>query len=164
MKKVALILCLAMLLGIGVVSAEINRNSDYFSGGVSISSHTTMTYPVDRLSLIKTTGSASTEYSIFAKVTSSKEFSLVKTFIELKIDDAPTHSIDIREGSSLQATDNRYMISSSIKVPLAPEYIDEIKNAKRVALRFQTLGGYTPIYVLPDNVLAEWKEVIATEK
>lgn len=163
MKRVAFFLALIMVLGIAVVNAEIRQLKDDFSGSTKIVSYTALERPVDSLSLIKITGT-NPKYSVFAKLKSSKEFSLVKTFWDLKIDDKVPVQLDVRVGGVMVASDNRYMIVSSATVDISDSLINDIKNAERVALRFQTEGGYTPVYVLPDAVLAEWKEVINTEK
>lgn len=45
---------------------------------------------------------------------------------------------------------------------LPEEAIEPLKSAEKVALRYHRENGYRDVVELPDDVLAEWKEVINT--
>lgn len=64
---------------------------------------------------------------------------------------------------------NNYAITSLIGVTLhkaiydvPKNLVDEIYSANRIALKFTLNDGRQFVYILPDKVLAEWKEVINT--
>lgn len=166
LKKVALVLLLIMFIGLTVVSAEIRRGKDEFTNGSIIGSYINVNTSgvIDGISLTKTVTSNSSEYTIIAKNTTLKEFAFAKTFIEIRIDENLTHKIDVEKVSSTRVPSSSVDYRFSVVVPANEQIINELKGAKRVALRFQCVDNFSPVYVLPDNVLAEWKEVIATEK
>lgn len=163
MRKIALILSFMMLLGITLASAEITRGEDTFTGGKTINSGTSAD-PSELKSLYfsKTVQVNAVEYEIQATRVTFKSFIFSSTFIELKIDENPVHKMVVKETSMMPLV-NKNDIYSSITVPVQNDIVQEIKDAKRIALRFQTVAG-PYVYVLPDSVLAEWKEVIDTEK
>jgi len=164
LKKVVLILSLVMLMGMGVANAEITRGQDSFSGGVTINSVTNTSDPteLDQLVFRKCVNTSPSEYELWANRITSKEFLFTNTFIELRIDNNSTRKITITKNGIISLADG-YKKYSHITVPLSIEFIEQIKSAQRVALRFQTMTG-SYVYILPDPVLAEWKEVINTEK
>lgn len=53
-----------------------------------------------------------------------------------------------------------YLYMLDYQIP--KEVIEKLQTANRVALRFTQNSGSTFVYVLPDEVLAEWKQVINT--
>jgi hypothetical protein len=163
LKKIALILTLAILLGMAVANAEIRRGTDKFSGGNVIGSYSNISDTVDSIVLFKIVTPTSVEYAISARKSTVKEYAFSKTFLELKVDNEISHKIEVQEVLSLP-TDKPFINWNSVKAPVSLEIIDQIKNGKRVALRFQVIGGYSPVVVLPDEVLVEWQQVIATEK
>ena len=162
LKKIVLILALIMLLT-PVASAEVARGIDSFTGGTRVGSYSNVKDAVDSISLVKIISPGLVEYEISAGKRSTKEFLLSKTFIDIKIDNYTSHSIEIKK-VELIPTDSPFVHSSYVDAPISNEIVDEIKTAKRVALRFQTANGHSLVLVLPDTVLAEWKEVINTEK
>jgi hypothetical protein len=172
LKKVALVLSLLILLGIGTASAEITRGEDTFTGGVRIRSYIEIEKPIQTLSFIKIVGDGFTGYEMSAtrKTYDMPEMrrigikeSFVKTNIEINIDGVSSHSIGV-QNLTLNPTNNSYIFTSGIKVVIPNDVSDKFKDAKRIALKFPIEDGTSLVYVLPDAVLAEWKEVINTEK
>lgn len=163
MKKIILVLVSIMLLGIGQVSAEITRGEDKFTGGATINSVTNTSNPsdLDELVFRKFANTDPKEYEIWANRVTSKSFLFSNTTIEIKIDNHPTEEIAIKKNGLITLADGQ--LYSHITAPLTSGIIEKIKMAKRIALKFPTASS-SFIYILPDAVLAEWKEVIATEK
>lgn len=164
LKRIVASLMLIMLLGTMVVNAEISRGRDEFTNGTVIGSYINVSDVIDSISLTKTVTPNTSEYEIVAKNKTLRDFAFAKTFIEVKIDDNPTHRIDVKELSSIRVPSSLVTYWFSVKAPANDQIISELKLAKRVALRFQRVDNYSPVYVLPESVLAEWKEVINMEK
>jgi len=161
-----------MLFGIAVAHAEITRVKDTFTGGHQIRSYVSVEKPVQTLSFIKIVGDGFTTYEMSAtrrtydmpemRRMGIKE-AFAKTNVEVNIDGISSYSIDI-QNLTLKPTANSYIFTSGIKMVISNEISDKIKDAKRIALRFPIEDGTSIVYVLSDSVLAEWKQVIATEK
>ncbi|WP_434132767.1 hypothetical protein KIAC18_000298 [Sporomusa sphaeroides] len=164
MKRIALILVLIMVLGMAVASAEITQGKDKFTGGNKINSVTETSNPSElkQLVLRKIITGNSPSYELWGERFTTKNFLFKKTFLEMKIDDTPIISINVKETSAMTYMDGPNMFSW-VTVPISSDIVEQIKIANRIALRFQTASG-SYVYVLPDAVLAEWKEVIAAEK
>ncbi|WP_312560849.1 hypothetical protein, partial [Anaerospora sp.] len=98
MRKIALILSLMMLVGITMASAEITRGEDTFTGGKTINSGTSAD-PSELKSLYfsKTVQVNAVEYEIQATRITFKSFIFADTFIELKIDENPVHTMAVKE-------------------------------------------------------------------
>lgn len=165
MKRV-LVLCMLIVVAFsGIVHAEIIKGTDSFSGEAYISS---WQYPkplLDTLNFhkdIKTDGEVS--YTLSISQITSKDFVLEDFPIEVKIGN---HAVQ-------KLTDYRYKMTgpdsygikynSMIDARFPAELAEMIKNAEKVAIRFEHAEGTRVPYVLPNNILSEWKEVIATEK
>lgn len=163
LKRIIISLMLIMLLGITVASAEITRGEDQFTGGRTINSVTSTPNPAELEGLVfrKFANTAPAEYELWANRVTAKSFLFSNTFIELRIDGIPTKEVAIKKNGLISLSDGKQY--SHITVPLSIEIIEQIKSAKRIALKFPTVNG-AYVYVLPESVLAEWKEVIATEK
>jgi hypothetical protein len=160
LRKIALILSLIMVWGMAVASAAITRGQDDFSGGATINSGTNGLDHSELKSLYfrKIIDITPIEYEIQATKIASKSFAFLNSFIEMKTDDNPVRKIVVKESSFMPLA--KY---SDIIVSVPNDIVQEIKSAKRIALRFQTAAG-SYVFVLPDTVLAEWQQVINTEK
>lgn len=164
LKKVAFILSLVMLLGIGQAGAEITRGEDKFTGSSTINSWAKGTDSSQLKSLYfrKYVNTSPLAYEIEASKITFRDFIFLGTFLELKIDNNPVQQLPIKEAKQMSLV-RESDIYSSIIVPVPKTTVEEIGKATRIALRFQTASG-SYVYVLPDAVLTEWKEVINTEK
>ncbi len=155
---------LAMLMGIGAVSAEITRGEDDFTGSPIINSWTKGKEHSDFKSLYfrKYVNTSPLAYEIDIYKYTFNDFIFTDTFMEIKIDDNPILQLPVKEAKKMPLA-NEYDIFSEIVVSIPNDVVEKIRDAKRVACRFQTASG-SYVYVLPDTVLAEWKQVIDTEK
>lgn len=162
LKKITLILFFMMFLTIAVASAEIRHEKDKAVNRTTIRSDNYVSESVDFISLIKTITPTSVQYEIVAEKRTIQDFAFTKTFIEVQSDEKPIHMIEVGEVSTTP-TVSSVLFWFSVKAPVQEEIINELKAAKQVTLRFQRVDDYSPVVVLPDNVLAEWKEVINAE-
>lgn len=164
MKKITLVLALIMLLGMSVTSAEIGRGTDDFDGSQWVTSGTVLNSNGEWIGFQRKTIGAEKEYYISL---ASKAFSYIKFAkedAEIKIDDHPVGKMKIKEVSSMPAPLDSKMSYIDVKSVVPMEIVQQIKTAKRVAVKFYRENSVPEVYVLPDAVLAEWKEVINMEK
>ena len=164
MKRIALILVLIMLLGAMVASAEITRGKDSFTGGVTVNAYSSAgdSSKLKALYFTKIIETEPVEYELQATRISFRDFILQNMPVEIKIDSHDTQRLKVKEASSMPLV-NDSEVYSDVTVTIPIDLISQINGSNRIALRFQTASG-SYIYVLPDAVLAEWKEVIAAEK
>lgn len=163
LKKIALVLCLTILLGMGIASAKITRGFDDFTGGMTINSGTIgEPLRLKNLYFSKIVNTNPIQYEIQVVRETYRGNAFANTFIEIKIDDYPAYQITVKESNVIPLV-NKNDIYSDITVSVPYDIVQKIKDAKRIALKLPT-GTGPFVYVLPDNVLAEWKEVIAMEK
>lgn len=163
LKKVALILSLLMLLGIAGGNAHITKGTDNFTENQQINSQNDVSGQIDSVLLTKTINPNSAEYELSVNKRTTREFALAKTTIEIKVDSNPPRKFDVQNLKKIP-TEDPFIFSYYIKTSMNQEIVNEIKNAKRVALRFELANGWQPVIVLREYVLNEWKEVINTEK
>ncbi len=158
-----MLLCF-MVFSVGVCSAEIFQRQDEFTGGNTIRSNydIKLEEQLEWLSFYKNITKKTIRYGINADLMSfSRNFGLSDKVIRFNIDGDYTYDLLVLNWQEMKiSADYLYMLNYS--VPL--EAVDKLKNANRVALRFTRNNGFQFVYVLPDEVLAEWKQVIATEK
>lgn len=163
MKRIIIALMLIVLFGMTVASAEITRGKDTFTGAIIINSGVhEKTSELKALYFRKIPQLKNVDYQIEAVRINFKEFIFSDTFMEIKIDDSPIQELPVKEAKKMSLV-RESDIYSSITILLPDDIIPQINTAKRIALKFQTAAG-PYVYVLPDSVLAEWKQVIATEK
>ncbi|HML33858.1 hypothetical protein [Sporomusa sphaeroides] len=162
MKRIALVLVLIILTGTMVVSAEIRTGTDSFTGG---SRYTSGNYLDDEkwVGLRKIIDGDKMLYELLFSEKDLKHVKFTQDNGEIKIDNNPINSIIIKETSSMP-TINSALSHIRLSATISLEQIEPIKNANRVAFRFCKTDGTTSIIILPDAVLAEWKDVINTEK
>lgn len=163
MKRV-LLLCLAcMMLVSAVASAEVKKDKDSFTGGINAGSYTNLQPFFNTMYFRKTMSDGYVTYEFSISRIGGKNSILGDAPIEIKIDQYPVYELrDIRYRSS---GPDSYGVkhSSSISVKIPADLADKIREAKRVAFQYEEVNGMRWPYVLPDDVLAEWKEVINTE-
>lgn len=168
LRKIALVLSLIMVWGMAVASAAITRNVDSFTGYSAISSHIYDDKEVlTEVNLKKTLSPTVSEYEIRLAGKGHKEirnFILGNSLVEVKVDDKPTYKLAPDNYSIKPLAGSYGNIVSNVTFGLSVQSADEIKGAKRVALRVTMEDGSRYVYILPDPVLAEWQQVINTEK
>lgn len=163
MKRV-LLLCLAcMMLVTAAVSAEVMKGKDSFTGGFYVSSWQYPEHFLKSIHFVKNIDEGVVSYDFSISRIRGKNSVLGNAPIEIKIDNYPVY--DLKDYRYKLTGPDSYGVeyNSIIDVKFPTELAEKIKDAKRVAIRFEDARGIQYPYVLPDDVLAEWKEVINTE-
>lgn len=163
MKRV-LVLCMAcMVLVSAVASAEVKKGKDSFTGGFNVSSHVAAEPFLKVVHLVKNVSDGGIMYKLTLSCIGSNKNVLGDEPIEMKVDGQPVHELKDYRYKLSAANSYGVLYNSVIEIKLPLDLIDQIKETKRVAIRFRDARGISYPYVLPDDVLAEWKEVINTE-
>jgi hypothetical protein len=164
MKRILILTILCTVFVFSSVSAEIRRSVDEFTGGTRIICNTYLeeNKDLDVISFRKLIIQNLTEFEIYANSDTYKSMSLGREPIEINIDGAKNTKLEIKEYKKFLPINGKEFVASTVSVP--QEIMDQIKQANRIALKFTQNNGFTFVYVLPDNALAEWKQVINTEK
>jgi hypothetical protein len=164
-KKVAFVLALVFFIGMATAHAEITRGVDAFTGGITINSasSTPNHSDLDELVFRKIVNGGQNEYELWASRITSEKFMFSNAFVEIRVDNDPTIQISVKDYGVIGLADG-YNKLSHVTVPLSKEISEKITSASRIAIRFQTATGVPYVYILPDSVLAEWQQVIATDK
>ncbi len=163
LKRIALILSLIMLLGISAVNAKIGQGVDDFDGSKSVSSSTSIEED-GWLSFSKKTSSTSKEYFISSSLKTLRYIKFSREDAEIKIDDLPVQKILVKDVGSMPSPLNSQIAFIDVNIGVPAEIAQQIVSAKRLAIRIHKENNPPFVYVLPESVLAEWKEVMATEK
>lgn len=164
MKKILCLLSFMVVFSTSIASAEIVKGTDSFTNGISIYSGIEISDAfLDRICLEKTIYDGILEYEMLIGCVQGEDFILKDKPIEIKIDEFPIYILDRYTYKKNQMLDNRYLYNSIIKTKVPLDIINKIRNSKRVAIRYENML-YQEVYVFPDEVLTEWKQVIATEK
>lgn len=164
MKKLVLLFSCCIMIGISVCSAEIAKGIDQFTGGAKFISGTKGEDDATLGNILfkKIVTGTTEEYFIEADNEAYKERILADKSIEIKIDDNPICLLGNSNYKTYSPINWKMLAVLTVNVP--DNIIIKLRDANRVALRFTRNNGSQFVYVLPDNVLAEWKQVIATEK
>ena len=163
MKK--LLLCFIVLCFVGNSSisyAHIKRKVDSFDNSIRFVSYNDIDI-INHIGLKKIYFSdGGIKYNIFLSSNASdKDDMYSKKDVEIKTD------ADISKVKVVDATITRFIYSADIidsKVELSPELVEKIKNANKISVRFYKENGMANTINLSDKVVAEWKQVINTEK
>lgn len=163
MKRVLLLFMVCMVFVSAVASAEVAKGKDSFTGGFNVSSHVAAEPFLKVLHLVKNVSDGGITYKLSLACIGSKENVLGDEPVEMKVDGQPVY--ELKEYRYKLSGPDSYgvLYNSVIDIKMPPELIGYIKETKRVAIRFRDARGISYPYVLPDDVLAEWKEVINTE-
>lgn len=162
MKKIALMLTLAMLLSMAVANAEITRGKDTFTNDIRISSVSNEVPSLQWIGFYKILGNNSIRQEIRVAAYSYPYRLFSSDYAELKIDEGPIYKLSVSNSKFTPITNTKIYIFSTLEVK--DEIAEKIRDAKRIELRLYRDNGSSFVMILPDNVLAEWKEVIALEK
>lgn len=163
MKRV-LLLCLAcMVLVSAVASAEVKKGKDNFTGGFNVSSHVAAEPFLKVVHLVKNVSDGGIMYKLTLSRIGSNKNVLGDEPIEMKVDGQPVYELEDYRYKLSEANSYGVLYNSVMDIKLPLNLIDRIKETKRLAIRFRDARGISYPYVLPDDVLAEWKEVINTE-
>ena len=162
MKKFVLVLSLIMLLGMSVVNAEIREEVDQVTGAkrYTSSNHSTSQQTIDLRKIVED------HRILYGLLVSEDAVKTVKFSLnngEIKIDNKLVSPIIIAEISSTPIA-NSDLSSIRLNAVITPEQIEAIRLANNVTFTFHKNDGTSSVIVLPDNVLAEWKKLIGTDK
>lgn len=162
MKKVIALAVMIGFLSINAVSyAYIDRRVDSFDGTVTTYSVWLELCDLAQLTLIKVNKKLEgVHFEIDIATDVLKKYDFSKDFAEIKINNI-IYEMRVLKNQYYKDTDyGLYPISSNVQIP--EEAIKPLKSAEKVALRFHRENGHQDVVELPDDVLAEWKEVINT--
>lgn len=164
MKRI-LILCMAcMVLMAGVASAEILKGRDSFTNGLSVSSSVEAKSIIQSMIFSKENDGGLLTYEIYIAETNMKEYIISNIPMEIKIDDFPTCKLKEYRYKITGPDSYGVNYNASITAIIPRDVVENIKNSKKVAIRFEDNYALRRIYVLPEATLNEWKQVIATEE
>lgn len=146
-----------------VAFAHITKRIDQFDESLRIRSVQQKIDNITQFNFTKTIEkSRNIYYQIYASSHLMKKNAFAKDFAEIKID-GNIYKIDVVRIEDYKDTDHGlYAISSTTQ--LSDEAVEALKSAQKVFLRYHRENGYQDIVEVPDSVLAEWKQVINTEK
>lgn len=163
MKRIVFLLVLVCLVGVCSDSyAKIHRNVDSFSENIGLSSYNELD-SIDSLQFYK-----------IIKKNSGKEYSLL-----LDSNTRAERQLYSKEDAQIKIGGNIYPLkvirteykkfdyaddSAKVEVEIPQDIIEKLENTEKVSIRFFAEKGYDRTIDVPDSVLAEWKQVIATEK
>lgn len=164
MKRIVILCMILFITMLPVVNAEVTKGSDYFTNGVSVSSRfqSSKELITHQIYFNKIISGNNSDYKIMIKKSNSKAGLLKDSAIEIKIDDFPVIELNQYKYDKIVASDNQYLFNVTITAKVPPEVINQIKDAKRIAIRSACIDGIPRIDVIPAEVLDEWKEVINT--
>lgn len=164
MKRI-FVLCIALVIVMSAVaSAEVKKGIDSFTGESYVSSWQEPHPFFKTINFSKNMFSETTTYTLSASYMGSKDSVFGDAPFEIKIDEYPICKL----------TDYRYKLTgpdsygvkyySVINIIFPDDLALKIKDAKKIAIRYEDARGIKYPYTLPDYVLSEWKEVINTEE
>lgn len=163
MKRV-LALCMAcMVLLSAVASAEVKKGKDSFTGGLNVGSYVKPENFFDTMYFIKTISDGYISYEFSISRIRGKDSILGDAPIKIKVGQYPVCELKDYRYKATGPDSYGVKYNSDIKVKFPSELANQIKDAKRVAIQYEDVLGMEWPYVIPDDVLAEWKEVINTE-
>jgi len=167
MKKVILVAICCMLFS-SVCSAKISVHKDEFTGGIIICSNlktdSSMKDKLDLLYWEKTSSTAEVRYFNELGVETFSWCYFSRNPLQMNIDGS-TYSVPCVESDVVKTVEHTNFLSAGYKVD--PTVAEKIATAKRVAIKYQMLNTQFGdnrtedcVYVLPEETLNEWKEVI----
>lgn len=162
MKRLVCLLLCFVAIGSNICNAKVFEKQDDFTGGKIIISHydADVRNSVDRITLKKIIGNRNNEYEFAAAVKANEKFTLANRGAQINIDKIYSYEIPIINRMDVPV---RYEHIVSVDYQASAEIIEKLQSATRVAFRFTQNNGFQFVYVLPDEALEEWKQVIATE-
>lgn len=165
LKRIFLLSIMFLFLCGSIADAEIIKGKDDFTGGKTC--YSTYKFSSDEsicFTKIYDKNLENYELEFWKKSLLGENYARIP--IEIKVDDNPIQKIEVKEINSLPTDpfSRTAPVVISNKADISQSIIGDIKDSRRVALKAYK-DKYSPvIVVLPDTVLAEWKEVIETEE
>lgn len=160
-KLIAGFLVASLWGGCGSSYAYIDSRINSFDGIRKVYSVQQNIKGLTQLTLVKVIDKEDIYFEISIATDLMKKHDFSQEYAEVKID-GKIYKMGIIKNVKYKDTDNGlYSIESSAKLP--NESLASLKTAKNVVLRFHRENDHQDIVDVPDNVLAEWKQVIATD-
>jgi len=167
MKKVILVAICCMLFN-NVCSAKVSAYEDEFTGGMEIFSecktNSNMNDELGTLILEKIVTTAEIQYTIELHSETFPWSYFSKSPLQINIDGS-TYNVLFVKSDVIKTVERTNLLSAYYKVD--PTIAEKIATAKRVAIKYQILDTqfgdnrtWDYVYVLPEEILNEWKEVI----
>lgn len=162
MKRISIVLIFILLLSVGIANAGVGKGFDKFTESVTINSNVYGNpHDLRALTFSKILNKNKLIYEIVMENDTYEKFILASHSLIMRVND-DNITLPVKDYRTSTPIDNKINTTLTLDVP--NEFIEKIKNANRVALKFTRNDGSTFVYVLPNNILAEWKEVITTEE
>lgn len=169
MKKLSIFICILLLalVASGLANAEIRKGSDTFTGGTYVFSD--YSAPDGRSYVgFERVGTAKTHmYKLVVSYKAVPGFLLSNTFVDIKINDNPVQHIPITAYSKypwkLSALGTVEQVGSDAKIDVSAAFVEEVKSAKRIAIKAYYETGVPMVHVLPDSIVTEWRKIATNE-
>lgn len=85
-----------------------------------------------------------------------------KTSMEIKIDENPIEYLEIKD-TNVEHYQKIIMMSCTTK-EINGNVIDQISSAKRIAVKVYKQNNSPKVYILPESIINEWKQIINTKE
>lgn len=166
MKRMLFLFLCFSVISVTACSAEMHKVHDEFTGGEILRSNYrgADNEKVKWLSLIKETSKLEVRYSVQFDVTDYDDYVIGDRGSLMNIDGNETLKLAMLNSEKMKSYVQKGKVNKSVTYSLGQEDVDKIFIANRVAFKLTQNNGSQFVYVLPDDVLSEWKRVIATEK
>lgn len=168
MKRLALLVFCCILLSIGVCNAEIRRGKvDDFDGSLITSSVNHSIGKMDTLTFIKKYLNSKDIHNFYVNKNCVYEYQAGYAFekAQLKIDEKIYELKILKQNTNLASYSFGTAYGNiSASLDINNELIELIKFSQKVTLRLSDSDGIHDTIEIPNYVLNEWKQVIATEE
>lgn len=166
MKRILFLGIIIMFIFTSIAGAEIRRIPDVFTNGIVVLSDDN-SKQINNISNLrslyfrKIISEKDVEYYIKADNEIESKYILAKSPVEISIG-SHQYILECKNYKIFTPLNGKTNAVLTVKIP--QEVIEKLQITNRVALRFTQNNGNQFVYVLPDEVLAEWKQVIVVDK
>lgn len=167
-KRIILMVLCFMVISFSVCSAEIRKGQiDTFDNSFRINSLNHSIGDIEQFNFYKKKNELNVEYSFYIRKECLYEiqFGYIIDKFQIKINDDIYDLKVLKQNTQLNSYSFGHAFGEIIAtIDVKNELLNEFKNAKNIAVRLTYSDGTNDTANIPDEVLAEWKQVIATEK
>lgn len=160
-----LFLCIVVIIFVSAVAnAEISEGKDSFTGEKYISSHVDMDRYFNTIHFIKRINENKSSYLLTLTLNQTKDEVISDIPIEIKIDNFSVYKMDDYR-YKLNGPDSygiEYTSYMDIRIPI--DIASKLKDSEKVLIRYEVNRGLKYLFLVPENVLSEWKKVITTDQ
>lgn len=162
MRKIYFTILVCFFVLSSVANAEITRGYDSFNDAVTINSWGNEKIE-DFRSLVfgKIILPEKDQYYIIIQNEEYSNLLFAEKKMEIKLSGYNLIDLEPYSYKVITGSKNSHAI---IKYRVQEEVVEKIKNTNRIAIRVVRNNGLPVVYVLPDDTLEEWKQVIATKE